>query len=158
LAELTPRFEQGRTMLLAGLRRHHEFAESVRGLPDQWHEFMRLDPIAGQIGKTAYGVMCGADPDKQTLEYMCGVEVEGFENLPAGLGRMRVPAQRYAVFTHADNVATIRTTWEGILNGWLPKSGFKSAQTPDFEVYDASFNGETGEGGVEIWIGITPET
>jgi len=37
---------------------------------------------------------------------------------------------------------------------WLPKSGMQSNQTPDFEVYDERFDGTTGEGGVEIWLGV----
>jgi predicted transcriptional regulator YdeE len=35
-------------------------------------------------------------------------------------------------------------------------SGMGSANTPDFEVYDESFDGKTGQGGVEIWLGIEP--
>jgi AraC family transcriptional regulator len=71
---------------------------------------------------------------------------------------MRVPAVRYAVFLHAGNVATIQETWKQILERWLPSSGMKSAQTPDFEVYDERFDGATGDGGVEIWLGVKPAT
>ena len=31
-----------------------------------------------------------------------------------------------------------------------------SAHTPDFEVYDERFDPATGEGGVEIWLGVKP--
>jgi predicted transcriptional regulator YdeE len=30
----------------------------------------------------------------------------------------------------------------------------QSANTPDFEVYDERFDGATGDGGVEIWLGV----
>ena len=33
-------------------------------------------------------------------------------------------------------------------------AGFRSANTPDFELYDERFDGATGDGGVEIWLGI----
>jgi len=91
------------------------------------------------------------------MEYMCAVEVASFDGLPKELGRMRVPAARYAVFLHADNVSTVRTTWDQILSQWLPSSGMRSANTPDFEVYDERFDPVTGLGGVEIWVSVVAE-
>jgi AraC family transcriptional regulator len=151
-----PRFEDGRPMLLAGIRRHHGFAESASSIPAQWEEFMQLGEIPGRIDTVAYGAMCGADIEKQTIEYMVGTEVASFDGVPPGLGRMRVPAARYAVFTHEGPIESIRATWNTIMNEWLPKSGFKSANTPDFERYDERFDAETGSGIVEIWLGIVP--
>ena len=143
-------------MLLAGLRRHHSFADSPSSIPEQWDDFARLGRIPGQVGDVAYGAICGADPAKQSLEYLVGVEVQRFDDLPADLGRMRVPAVRYAVFTHEGPVAAIRATWDEAMNDWLPTSGFASAQTPDFERYDERFDASTGSGVVEIWLGIVP--
>jgi AraC family transcriptional regulator len=88
---------------------------------------------------------------------MVAVEVKSFDAIPKDLGRMRVPAVRYAVFRHEGNVATIQDTWKQIFD-WLPRSGMQSAQTPDFEVYDEHFDGATGEGGVEIWLGVKPKS
>jgi AraC family transcriptional regulator len=34
----------------------------------------------------------------------------------------------------------------------------RSAETPDFEVYDERFDAETGDGGVEIWVGVKPKS
>ena len=142
-------------MLLAGVRRTHSFAGMGKGLPDQWHEWEKLGELPGQVGTTAYGAICGGDPKKQTMEYMCAVEVKSFDAVPKELGRMRVPAARYAVFLHEGNVRTIQETWKQVF-AWLPKSGMKSNETPDFEVYDERFDGKTGDGGVEIWLGVKP--
>jgi hypothetical protein len=57
------RYEDGGAMLLAGLRRHHEFAESVRTIPEQWQELRSLGNLPGQVGTITYGVMCGENPD-----------------------------------------------------------------------------------------------
>jgi AraC family transcriptional regulator len=150
------RYEQGRPMLFAGIRRKHAFASMGQDIPRQWEDFLKLGELPGQVGATAYGAICGGDPKTQTMEYMCAVEVKSFDALPTELGRMRVPAARYAVFLHEGNVATIQETWKQILSVWLPSSGMQSAQTPDFEVYDERFDGATGEGGVEIWLGVKP--
>jgi len=155
MSNLQPqRYEDGRPMLLAGIRRKHTFASMSQDIPRQWHDFLELGKLPGQVGTTAYGAICGGDPKKQTMEYMVAVEVQSFDAIAKDLGRMRVPAVRYAVFRHEGNVATIRDTWKQIFEVWLPRSGMQSAQTPDFEVYDERFDGATGEGGVEIWLGV----
>ena len=151
------RYENGRPMLFAGIRRHHAFARASEDIPRQWRDFEKLDKLPGQVGTTAYGGICGGDPKTQTMEYMCAVEVASFDGLPKELGRMRVPAARYAVFLHADNVSTVRATWDQILSQWLPSSGMRSANTPDFEVYDERFDPVTGLGGVEIWVSVAAE-
>jgi predicted transcriptional regulator YdeE len=145
MSDLKPqRYEDGRPMLFGGIRRKHTFASMG-------------DEMPGQIGTTAYGAICGGDPNTQTMEYMCAAEVKTFDGMPKELGRMRVPGGvRYAVFRHDGNVATIQATWKRIFEVWLPSSGMQSAQTPDFEVYDERFDGTSGEGGVEIWLGVKP--
>lgn len=139
-------------MLLAGLRRQHPYAEQGAGIGAQWQDFRALDPLPGQRPGTTYGVMCGADASG--FEYLSGVEVESFAALPAGLGRVRVLPQHYAVFRHAGPVTSIRDTWQRILREWLPDGGHESAHKPDFEVYGPQFDPDTGKGGLEIWISI----
>jgi predicted transcriptional regulator YdeE len=148
------RFENGRPMLFAGIRRHHAFARAGAEIPQQWREFEKLGTLTGQVGTTAYGAICGGDPKTQTMEYMCAVEVASFDGLPKELGRMRVPAARYAVFRHDGNVSTVRATWDKIFSEWLPSSGLRSNNTPDFEVYGEQFDPKTGDGGIEIWVPV----
>jgi predicted transcriptional regulator YdeE len=150
------RYEDGKPMLFAGIRRTYTFADMATGIPHQWQDFLALDSLPGRVGHTSYGAICGGDVKARTMEYMCAAEVASFDPLPQHLGRMRVPAVRYAVFLHAGNVATIRDTWRQIFGEWLPSSGLQSAETPDFEVYRQGFDGATGEGGVEIWLGVKP--
>ena len=147
------RYETGRPMLLGGLRRQHRFSVSSRTIPEQWQQFQSIGLIPGQIGNKFYGVLCGHNDDG--FEYMCAVEVESFAGLPDNLGRMRIQEQDYAVFEHSGHVSTIRWTWEGIFE-WLSSSdSYQSANKPDFEVYNDTFDSQTGLGGAEIWIAIT---
>lgn len=148
------RIADGHAMLLAGLRRHHGFAEAVATIPAQWEDFRRLGPLPGQRDTVVYGVVCGSVPERETFEYLSGVEVASFDGLPRELGRMRVPAQRYAVFTHRGHVAALRATWDAIWREWLPRSGEQPANTPDFERYDARYDAAAGTGAIEIWFPI----
>ena len=147
------RYANHRPMLIAGLRRYYPFSEAPGGIPAQWQEAHALGRLPGQVGATAYGVSCGADANG--FQYMCGMEVESLEALPAELARVRILPQTYAVFVHRGHVSEIGGTWDRILNEWLPNAPCESAHKPDFEVYDKCYDAGTGTGEVEIWISIT---
>jgi AraC family transcriptional regulator len=149
----TPRIENGKRLLIAGLGERYS-CESSAAIPALWQRFLpQLGHIPGQVGQTAYGVCCNAD-DEGNFDYICGVEVSDFGLLPGENARIRIPEHRYAVFTHRDHISTIRRTWNTIWNQSLPESPYKPADAPNFERYDASFDSHTGTGGVEIWIPI----
>ncbi len=148
-----PRFESGRDMLIAGLSERYRF-ETIQGIPLQWQRFSRhLGHVPGQIGTTAYGVCWNGD-GAGNFEYVTGVEVGHFDDLPADFARVRVPAQRYAVFTHTDNISTIRRTSEAIWNKALPDAGLTALDAPNFELYDDRFDPQSGDGEVEIWVPV----
>jgi AraC family transcriptional regulator len=146
-----PRFETGRPLLVVGLGARYS-CETSAGIPAQWQRFVpHIGHIPGQVGNVAYGVCCNSD-DAGNTDYICGVEVVDFSEVPAEMTRVRIPQQRYAVFAHRDHISTIRRTWATIWNSWLPNSGHEIADGPDFERYDESFDPVRGTGGVEIWV------
>lgn len=148
-----PRFEAGRPLLIAGLGARFA-CETSSGIPSLWQRFMpHLGHVPGQVGEAAYGVCCNSD-GAGSFDYVAGVEVADFTDLPDEFARMRLPAQRYAVFTHAGHISAIRGTVHTIWSRWLPESGLKVADAPDFERYDARFDPVTGAGEVEIWVPI----
>jgi AraC family transcriptional regulator len=148
-----PRFETGKALLIAGLGERYS-CESSKAIPAQWQRFgPHFGSVPGQVGRTAYGVCCNSDDDGN-FDYICGVEVASFSDLPKEFARVRIPEQRYAVFTHRDHISTIRRTVNTIWNKWLPESGREVADAPDFERYGDSFDPRSGTGGVEIWIPI----
>ena len=148
-----PRFENGRPLLVAGLGERYS-CESSKAIPSQWQRFgPHIGNIPGQIGRTAYGVRCNSD-DEGNFDYISGVEVSDFSELPPNFSRVRIPEQRYAVFSHRDHVSTIRRTINTIWSKWLPESAHEAADAPDFERYGEEFDPRTGTGGVEIWIPI----
>lgn len=146
-----PRMEDGRTLLIAGLGARYD-CDSSRAIPSQWQRFgPQIGTIPGEVGETAYGVCCNSDDDGN-FDYICGVEVRSFSELPADLTRIRVAARRYAVFSHRDHISTIRRTVTTIWNQWLPDSGHEVADAPDFELYGPDFDPRSGAGRTEIWI------
>jgi AraC family transcriptional regulator len=148
-----PRFETGKAMLVAGLGERISFENSA-GIPALWNRFhQHVHDLPGRIGQVAYGVCTNGD-DTGYFDYIAAVEVADFSDLPRDFSRVRIPEQRYAVFSHTDHISTIRRTISSIWNHWLPASGHKLADAPSFERYDAKFDPVTGNGGLEIWVPI----
>ena len=148
-----PRFQTGKPLLVAGIGERYT-CETSAAIPGQWQCFHQsVANFPGRIGPVAYGVCCNAD-DAGNFDYIAGVEVADFSDLPREFSRVRIPEQRYAVFTHRDHVSSIRRTVNTIWNHWLPASGLKAADAPNFERYDENFDPLTGNGGLEIWVPV----
>jgi AraC family transcriptional regulator len=148
-----PRFEDGRAMLIAGLSERYTF-ETNKGIPFQWQRFSPyIGHVPGQVGSTTYGLCCNAD-GQGNFDYVCGVEVSSFAELPPELHRVRVPPQRYAVFSHQGHVSGLRAVAYTIWNKFLPASGLEVADAPDFERYGDDIDYETGMGKFEVWVPV----
>jgi AraC family transcriptional regulator len=148
-----PRFAISKPLLIAGVGERYT-CESGAAIPGQWQRFHQsVENIPGRIGKVAYGVCCNGD-DAGNFDYIAGVEVSDFSDLPREFSRVRIPEARYAVFSHREHISTIRRTVNTIWNQWLPASGLKAADAPNFERYDENFDPLTGNGGLEIWIPV----
>ena len=148
-----PRLVNGKRLLIAGIGERYS-CETSAAIPSQWQGFLpHLGQIPGQLGGTAYGVRCNSD-DAGNFDYVCGVEVMDFSRLPASWSRVRIPEQRYAVFSQPGHISTIRSVWNSIWNKWLAESEYEVADAPDFERYGENFNSVTGMGGFEIWVPI----
>jgi AraC family transcriptional regulator len=149
-----PRFETGKALLVAGIGERCTHENEGAFIPSLWQRFHQVvDNIPGRIGKVAYGLCCNGD-DAGNFDYVAGVEVTDFSDLPREFQGVRIPEQRYAVFTHSEHISTIRRTVNTIWNHWLPASGMKAADAPNFERYDEKFDPGTGNGGLEIWIPV----
>jgi len=149
-----PRFETGKAMLVAGVGERCTHENGGAGIPNQWQRFhQKVGSIPDRVGQVAYGVCCNGD-DSGNFDYIAGVEVSDFSDLPREFSRVRIPEQRYAVFTHRDHISSIRRTVNTIWNHWLPASGLNAADAPSFERYDENFDPLTGNGGLEIWVPV----
>lgn len=146
-----PRYVRSEEMLIAGLNESYTF-ETRAKIPSQWHQFApHIGHVPGQAGEASYGVFWNYRPG-QGFDYLTGVRVRGPEGLPAEFRQLRLPAGRYAVFSHDKHVSSLPDTLDAIWKRWLPNSGHEAADAPSFERYDKRFDPETGTGGIEIWV------
>jgi AraC family transcriptional regulator len=149
-----PRFETSKPLLIAGISERCTHENGGAGIPNQWQRFhQKVDDIPDRVGNVAYGVCCNGD-DSGNFDYIAGVEVSDFSDLPREFARVRIPEAKYAVFIHVEHISGIRRTVHTIWNLWLPISGMKAADAPSFERYDEQFDPATGNGGLEIWVPV----
>jgi AraC family transcriptional regulator len=153
-----PRFEDGKALLIAGLRSHYT-AASMNNIPEQWQRFAHyIGNVPCQVGRMTYGLNF-LSANVEGIDYLSGVEVSSCSGLPSEFRCVSIPARRYAVFAHRDHVTKLRDTCDAIGKKWFPGSGYElargDAETPDFfERYTEEFNPQTGMGGMEVWVPI----
>ncbi|MCB1683311.1 MAG: AraC family transcriptional regulator [Pseudomonadales bacterium] len=148
-----PRYETlSRKLSIVGISRYYPF-EKVAEIPDQWQSFAPFIPRVTSAGKPAtYGIIYnGSDT---SYDYLSGVELPKGADSPENLVRLDIAPQTYAVFEHSGHVANVRDTCDAIWSDWLPGSKQTVVEAPWFEKYGDSFNPQTGEGGLEIWIPV----
>jgi AraC family transcriptional regulator len=148
-----PRIETRDAFTVAGLAARYS-QETASTIPAQWDRFApRAAEIQDVVPGAVYGVCYDGDGQGQ-FDYMSGLAVSRAESLPEGMTAVRVPAGRYAVFTHSGNIADFSKTVHAVWNGGLADAGVGHRPAPDFERYDERFDPKTGDGEVEIWIPI----
>lgn len=139
-------------LLLTGIGASY-LAGDTAGIPSQWQRLYAEQPAA-KTKPQAFGVFHTAD-DEGRLDYLAGYAVEHFGQAPHGCPRLRLARQRYAVVRHEGHIGSIPRTWQALLGEWLPAAGWVPVDAPDFERYDATFDPETGNGGVDICVPVT---
>lgn len=147
-----PRMHDAQPMLFAGIGRRFEY-DDMGAVPQQWQ---RLNEYAGTVPSAvpggAYGICTNADANG--LDYISAFEVRDFDDLPPEFTRLRVPAQRYAIYGHSGHISEIRSVVRTIFGELVPKSGHELADAPSLEYYGSGFDPATGKGGYEIWVPI----
>ena len=92
----------------------------------------------------AYGV-CSPNP-QGLVDYVAAFPVTRTKDIPPGMVSREVPAQTYVVF-EAHGVSDIGPTYSRILKDWLPNSGYRPGEGPDFEYYPPEFDPDQADTG-----------
>ena len=147
-----PLLTQAAAVRAVGLSRRHSFDKLI-GIPIQWETFMATEygHIPHRVERIPIGIQKPAD-DEGGFDYICAAEVTTFGQLRHDLLRIEIPARRYAVFEHRAHVSTVFETYAAIWNEAMYEHGWVLAQAPVIERHSPSFDPQTGEGGLSLWI------
>lgn len=146
-----PRFEHQDAILVVGLSEPCSF-ETTINIPAQWQRFMAYyEVILHKSDPIPVGVSQAPD-DEGRFRYLCGVEVARFGETSVEFETFQIAPRRYAVFEHKGHVSTLYETYAAIWNEALPALGCEVAEAPTLERHNPSFDSNTGEGGLTLWI------
>jgi AraC family transcriptional regulator len=137
--------------LIGKMATYNTQAEASEGIPQQWGAFLRTHPALQNSSKLYGASPCTGD---HKIHYLTGVAQEGQESV-AGGERLTLEAGEYAV-VRVNDAASLRDTWIWLLSDWLPTSGRREKNAPEFERYTGISEAGTPIGPVEIWIPLTP--
>lgn len=138
-------------MLIGTRSTYNSQAEASQGIPQQWRSFL-VDNPALKSSSNLYGASPCTDDRK--IHYLAGV-AQGSEGSIAGGESLALQAGEYAVVRVSD-AATLRDTWTWLLGSWLPNSGRREKNAPEFERFTGISEAGTPIGPVEIWIPLEP--
>jgi predicted transcriptional regulator YdeE len=136
-------------------------SNSQQVIPALWDQFVqRSDELPAIDGPVQLGV-CMTPPDgteaanNDTFYYLACVEANDDESVPEGMSRHRVPAGRYAKFTHIGPITQLGESMQQIHRSWLRDANLKASESrPVIEWYDARFNPTGTDSELDIYIPI----
>lgn len=157
---LEPVFHEQPALDLVGMRTRFFSVDSeknniARKLPPLWAAFLPgLPGIPHRMAGRAFGVVRQTTQSSERLEYYAAAEVSQVGALPEGMVHVRLPAARYARFTHAGPVALVDRTVSYIYSTWLAQSGMRHTYGPDLEIYDSRYHPESENSVIEYAIPV----
>ena len=133
--------------------------DTTAGIPKLWQRFCPQN-VPHMIGCRSFGICEPKDEASGGGQfiYTAAVEVSSIDDVPQGMVGKQIPAQKYAVFTYRiipeDMQGGLKATLRFIWGTWLPRSDFRSANAPDFELYDDRFDATKMAGEFDIYIPV----
>ncbi|GAB5409302.1 MAG: hypothetical protein BalsKO_16670 [Balneolaceae bacterium] len=157
----SPKITQTESILLVGKRIHTSLYENKT--KELWQTFGPLRrKVKHQINSDSYSVeiydsslkMKNFTPDTKFQKW-AAVAVTKFEDIPASLETLIIPAGEYAVFTFKGLQSDYSDFANFIFMQWLPSSKFELDNRPHFEIMsDTYFGPMNPHSEEEIWVPI----
>ena len=113
-----------------------------------------LKDASYQIGEVFPGWCGNMDMKAGNFEYICGMLVEDYGEIPQDFVKKTIPMRKYLVFTHKGKLNTLMDTYNYIYGLWLPKSDIKVSDDFNMEWYDNRFNIDQDSSEFDILVPI----
>ena len=130
--------------------------QQMKEIPKMWDNFEKgkMEQIRNLNETKAVMGIC-ADMYNDGFDYWVGTITD--KECPKGMCEMEIPASTWAIFEVVGPIRplpnTMQDIWGRIFSEWLPSSGYKHAEIPEFEYYsNGDWMSETYKS--EIWIPV----
>ena len=102
----------------------------------------------------AFGVGFNFDPAAQTFDYLAGYEIAAGAAVPEEFQIVEIPAGTYAAFW--TTLPSLMETIHRANHVWLPASGYRRGDGPEFELYDERFDPGKADSPMAFVIPVVP--
>ena len=149
---MEPKIVSKPAFAVVGMKYHGQNKQNE--IPQLWGEFMKhTGEIEHIVNPTVcYGACGDLDEASGMFDYLAAFEVGGETAVPPNMARWDIPANEYAVFTCT--LPTLHAAYDHIYGTWLPQSAYKRAPGPDFELYDETFDPNTPDSTLYLYIPV----
>jgi AraC family transcriptional regulator len=138
-------------LLIGTMATYNSQAEASQGIPQQWRTFRLVHPALASNSNFYGASPCTGDGK---IHYLTGVAQARPESVIGGQ-LLTLEAGEYAM-VRVNDPAGLRDTWIWLLGHWLPASGRREKNAPEFERFSSISENGTPIGPVEIWIPLEP--
>ncbi|RVU37977.1 AraC family transcriptional regulator [Hwanghaeella grinnelliae] len=134
--------------------------DNTSEIPTLWEtvegRWAQLLPLMTEGG---IGACFGDNGRTDRFDYIAGVMAKVDAIPPDGMDKVVIEPQTYAVFTHKLTGQTInidiKPTLQHIFGTWLPNSGYRLAQSADFEYFGERFDPVNKAGEIDFYVPVT---
>ncbi|MEO6874507.1 MAG: helix-turn-helix domain-containing protein [Opitutaceae bacterium] len=138
-------------------------ANNLKVIPPLWQQLFRRLPEAGApLDNYKYGacrwLLPGRRAREDELEYLAGISVAPASRAPAGMGKWKLLAATYALFTHRGPITKLSETINFAHGAWLPRSDFEyDDRAAELERYDDRFNPTAPDSEMDYLLSVRPK-
>lgn len=125
-------------------------------IPQLWDKFNKVSCSIPNLKETklALGICPPVEikdfNEETPFDYISGMIVENFDDVPEGMITYEIPAQKYAVITHKGTLDTLQDTYNYLFT-WSKESGHEFSGGAEFELYDERFMFASPESEMDIY-------
>jgi predicted aldo/keto reductase-like oxidoreductase/predicted transcriptional regulator YdeE len=124
-----------------------------------WAKFQQaITEVASRDASHGLGIRSASKEqlEKGEERYIVSNEVSSVEVVPEGMIAEKIPAQKYAVFTHLGKLNNLGETYQYIYGDWLINNTRyeRVPFAPEFEWYDQRFNINSDDSELDLYIPI----
>jgi len=128
----------------------------ARKLPALWAKCLeRADEVSHKVSDTLYGILGQTPAQTDELDYYAVAAVTTVRVLPEGMVGVRLPASRYAKFTHRGPVGAVDRTVNYIYSSWLARSSLRHTYGADFEFYGPDYDPDSNQSVIRYAIPVS---
>lgn len=126
-------------------------------IPQLWDKFNKVNCSIKnvKVQRVALGICPPVEikdfNEESPFDYITGLIVENFDDVPEGMLTYEIPAQKYAVITHKGALDKLQETYNYLYSVWPKESEMKFSGGPEFELYDERFMFASAESEMDIY-------